>query len=206
MLKDTLEKVKIDICGNVEGNFMDLADFPHLKGLLLENTAVTGDIRDIGENDFLSLEELYLPMGVFGVRGYNLKSISDGPELIRAAYLLKKQRPALIDMDCFYGELSEDSPDWYARDDQDDIDPPPFRIRIVQAGSRFGYRWTTGPIWRDRERRFCEVNWLDPEPDRESSDYGQYIEELQKIEVEVTMYRGFHQPPTEEEYRRLIEG
>jgi len=51
----------------------------------------------------------------------------------------------------------------------------------------------------------CEVNWLDPEPDRESSDYAKYIEELQDINSQVGLYRGFHQPPTEEEYYGLLE-
>ncbi len=64
VIKDTLEKVKIFNCPNVEGNFMDLADFPHLKELDLCGTAVTGDIRDIGDNDFSSLEDLYLPKGL----------------------------------------------------------------------------------------------------------------------------------------------
>ena len=58
VLKDTLEKVTIGHSPNVEGNFMDLADFPHLKELHLFVTNVTGDIRDIGENDFSSLEDL----------------------------------------------------------------------------------------------------------------------------------------------------
>ena len=49
------------------------------------------------------------------------------------------------------------------------------------------------------------MNWLDAEPDRVSSDYEEYIEELQEIERSVRMYRGFHQPPTEEEYQRLLE-
>jgi hypothetical protein len=49
------------------------------------------------------------------------------------------------------------------------------------------------------------VNWLDPEPDRENSDYDEYIEELEQINSEVYMFRGFHQPPTEEEYIRLWE-
>jgi hypothetical protein len=49
------------------------------------------------------------------------------------------------------------------------------------------------------------VNWLDPEPDRESSGYEGYAGELQKIEAKVNFYRGFHQPPTEEEYHRLVE-
>jgi hypothetical protein len=64
VIKNTLEKVEIGGCQYVEGNFMDLADFPHLKELDLEGTAVTGDIRDIGKNDFSSLEHLKLPHGV----------------------------------------------------------------------------------------------------------------------------------------------
>jgi hypothetical protein len=49
------------------------------------------------------------------------------------------------------------------------------------------------------------VNWLDPEPDRESSDYRTYMEELQKIEGQVTTFKGFHQPPTQEEFERIAE-
>jgi hypothetical protein len=49
------------------------------------------------------------------------------------------------------------------------------------------------------------VNWLDPEPDRESSDYGKYIKKLRKIESQIEFYRGFHQPPTEEQYHELWE-
>ena len=48
------------------------------------------------------------------------------------------------------------------------------------------------------------MNWLDPEPDRGSSGYEKYIEELQEIQGEVGMYRGFLQPPTEEEYNELV--
>ena len=199
LLKDTLEKVTIKDCENVEGNFMDLADFPWLKELDLPDTAVTGDIRDIGETDFSSLEQLILPKEVYGISGYELQRISDAPELIRAVYLLKKQRPALIDIILWYVQLSEDSPDWYESVEDDDyIYPPPFLIQFVTAGSRVGYRWRT-------HSNPCEVNWLDPEPDRDSSDYEQYIVKLRLIESEVDFYRGFHQPPTEEEYRRLIE-
>jgi len=53
VLKHTLVKVSIDNC-RVEGNLMDLADFPHLTCLSLRCTDVTGDIRDIGEQDFLA--------------------------------------------------------------------------------------------------------------------------------------------------------
>jgi hypothetical protein len=193
VLKDTLERVRIG--HGVKGNFMDLADFPSLKKVDLHSTAVTGDIRDIGENDFLSLEELSLPERVYGGQGYKFQRISDAPDLVRAVYLLKQQRRALK-LEDWYGELSEDSPDWY---EQMAIYLPPFRIRFVKAGSRVGYRWEAG------YQNGCEVNWLDPEPERESGDYGQYIEELQSIESQVNMFRGCHQPPSEEEYRRLVE-
>jgi hypothetical protein len=197
----TLVKVTMKDCPRVEGNFMDLANFPHLKELNLEDTAVTGDIRDIGETDFSSLEQLILPKEVYGISGCELQRVSDAPELVRAVYLLKKQRPALINIILWYSQLSRDSPDWYesVEDDEDYINPPPFLIQFVTAGSRVGYRWRT-------RSNPCEVNWLDPEPDSDSSDYEIYSEELQKIENEVRLYRGFRQPPTEEEYRRLTEG
>jgi hypothetical protein len=97
LLKESLDVVHIEFCRKVEGNFMDLADFSHLKVLYLPQTAVTGDIRDIGENDFSSLEELMLPTGVYGGRGYQIQRISDAPDVIRAVYLLKKQRG----MECY---------------------------------------------------------------------------------------------------------
>jgi len=69
---------------------MALADFPRLKELVLRETAVTGDIQDIGQNDFSSLEYVNLPKGVYGGPDYELQLISDAPELVRAVYLLKK--------------------------------------------------------------------------------------------------------------------
>jgi hypothetical protein len=204
VLKDTLEKVFIEYCPGVEGNFMDLADFHNLKDLVLECTAVTGDIRDIGENDFSSLEDLNLPEGVYGGRGSKLQRISDAPDLVRAVYLFGKQRPALSMLKYWYGRLSEDSPDWY--ESAADLKYPPFNVRFVKAGSRIGYRWETDRYYGIAgTSRVCEVNWLDPEPNRESNNYGQYIEEMQEIDSEVKMYKGFHQPPTIEEYDRLLE-
>ncbi len=197
VLKETLQKVKIFDSKLVEGNFMDLADFPHLKELDLLGTSATGDIRDIGENDFSTLEHINFPEA----DGYELQRISDAPEFIRAVYLLNKQRPVLKIYNWWYGKLSESSPDWYGPVDEFDY-PPPFYIRIVAAGSRVGYRWMTNFGPRDES---CEVNWLDHQPDRESSDYEGYVEELQAIEAKVKFYRGFHQPPTQEEYQGLVE-
>jgi hypothetical protein len=47
------------------------------------------------------------------------------------------------------------------------------------------------------------VNWLDPEPDKGSSHYSKYIQDLQDLERKVYRFRGFFQPPTEEEYNEL---
>ena len=209
VLKDTLEKVSIKNCRNVGGNFMDLADFPHLRDLDLGWTAVTGDIRDIGESDFTTLKNIELPKTVYGGHCYELQRISDAPKLVRAVYLLQKHRPALK-MRRWCGRLSEDSPDWYesVEQDMDEVRRnvgnhpergPPFYVQFVKAGSRIGYRW------ENVFRSCCEVNWLDPEPaDSESSEYAKYIEELRKESRRVTTYRGFYQPPTEEEYLRLF--
>ena len=182
---------------------MDLADFPNLKRLELFDTAVTGDIRDIGDNDFPSLERLILPKTVYGAKDSTLQSISEATDLIRALYLLKKQRPALSMLEHWCATLSKDSPDWYeAAEDGGTL--PPFKIYFVQAGSRIGYRWEEDKLLSNSP---CEVNWLGPEPDRGSSDYEKYTEELQRIErqVRTSMYQGFHRPPTEEEYHRLVE-
>ena len=199
VLKDTLERVVIQFCDHVEGNFMDLADFPRLKEMFLLQTTVTGDIRDIGENDFSTLEQLALPHGVYGGTAYEFRRISDAPDLVRAVYLLKKQRPTLKTKHWFVA-LSKDSPDWYYTAVND---AAPFYIRFVKAGSRVGYRWET--LDMSMNGCVCEVNWLDQEPERGSSGYGNYIQGLQKINRQVNFYKGFHQPPTEEEYRRLCQ-
>ena len=49
------------------------------------------------------------------------------------------------------------------------------------------------------------MNWLDPEPDRESIGYKEYIAEKRELDRMVELYKGFYQPPTEEEYIRLVE-
>ena len=197
LLKDSLEKVLTRNCKNIEGSLMDLADLPHLKELNLDGTAVTGDIRDIGENDFSSLEHLTLPKSVYGCSGYVFQRISDASDLVRAVYLFKKQRPALIEDD-WYGVLSEASPDWYDSAADDD-DTPPFYVRFVKAGPRIGYRWET------EDDMPCEVIWLDPEPESGTIDYYDYASGYQRIQGEFSIYRGYYEPPTEEQYTLLYE-
>jgi hypothetical protein len=208
-LKDTLEKVTIVRCRSplVMGNFMDLADFPHLKELDLSGTAVRGDIRDIGEKDFPSLTVLALPKGVNGGIGHVFQRISDAQNVARIPYLFQKQRPE-ITLRKWYALLAVDSIDRYESLDEFDEEYAPVFIRLVRAGTRVGYRWESGEEYLPHP---CEVNWLDPEPDRESASYGKYMEELQKIEGQVYSgtqpyyFKGFHQPPTQEEFERILE-
>lgn len=59
---------------------------------------------------------------------------------------------------------------------------------------------------RRDEDNLCEINWLDPEPSSDSCDYEAYIEKLWLIEQNINFKRGYHHPPTEEEYLRLCDG
>ena len=197
VLSKTLENVTIHGCRLVKGYFMDLADFSSLKKLDLGWTAVTGDIRDICENDFPFLEELTLPNGVNGGVEHEFQRISDVTDVIRILYLFQKQRPEVVLKD-WYAMLSDDSPDSYEVDEFDKDFVPKY-IAFVRAGSRVGYRW------ENAIDHPCEVNWLDPEPDRESAGYGKYMEELQKIEGQINYFKGFYQPPTQEEFERILE-
>ena len=49
------------------------------------------------------------------------------------------------------------------------------------------------------------INWLDPEPSSDNSDYEIYVEELQRIEKRIDIFKDYYEPPTEEEYRGLCE-
>jgi len=63
--------------------------------------------------------------------------------------------------------LSVDPPNWYAGAGTYDVyqSTAPICIRLVEAGSRVGYRWIS------EYNHPSEVIWLDPEPHRESIDY-----------------------------------
>ena len=205
-LKNSLEKVRIDGCPKIFGNFMDLADFPRLKKLDLNSTTVTvtGDIRDIGRNDFSALESLALPdtVHVHGGTEYKFQRISDVPIFMHTIHLLLQRIPTLFVNSSLSGafswSVSEGSPDWYEWEVDawgDDYPLPPFDLQIVQAGLGSRRGWS----WRSNDGPSCEVNWLDPEPSNENSDYEAYIEDLQRIEQDIDFYREYHEPPTEQQ-------
>uniref|UniRef100_A0A6U3VEN5 F-box domain-containing protein n=1 Tax=Skeletonema marinoi TaxID=267567 RepID=A0A6U3VEN5_9STRA len=225
VLKDTLESISIGetLVGThmIEGNLMDLADFPHLKDLFMFTVdRVKGDIRDIGENDFPMLEELDLSCckAIIGSQHYSFQRISDVPAFMNDVHRLLKRN--IMNDRCQWSLSEDQSPDWYEAEvnnnEDEEIPGPPFDIRLVQAGSRLGWAWGFHTyIGDDSPCDSCEINWLDPEPDRDSSDYENYIQELQAIEggedffnssdqiCQINFFRGCYQPPTEEEYKRL---
>lgn len=202
VLKNTLEKVGLVSCPQVGGSFMEFAVFPRLMSLTLRQmNTITGDIRDIGENDFPMLQTIDLPQSVYGGNRYNIMSISEAGELIASIYSLKKQRHRHLSLfEDFNWYLSKSSTDWYI----DEYEVYPFSFCLVRAGSRLGWRW---------ERKFdytpdyhFEVNWLDPLPDKKSSEYANFLQALQMIESDMNRYpffRGFHKPPPEAVYNRL---
>ena len=179
---------------------MELADFPHLKELVFGGTVITGDISDIGIDDFPSIETKFiLPYTVEGGYIYKFQRIRDVPKFMQAILPLLKHEHIF---DWYFSELgpicnlhwrlSIESPDYYSHSGA------PFYISIVRVGSRLGWRW------ENRNGFGYEINWLDPEPSRESNTYDIYINELQKLErrrrTQLECFRGYYQPPTEEEY------
>ncbi len=205
-LTDTLQKLRLKQCDNVRGSYMDLARFPQLKELDLYETAVTGDIRDIGEHDFPALERLSLPKTVHGGRRYEFQQVDDVPAFMHTIHhLLQRSSTMFKDYEllrAFDWQLSRDSPDWYDDDDDDDsvwyTPSPPLHFRFLSIGSRLGWSWCT--VGRTH---CCEINWLDPLPPNRSHGYESYIEKLQLGVWRVDFFRGYYNPPTEMEFRNL---
>ena len=217
-LRDTLEKVDIvgSDNGNICGNFMDLADFPRLRELHLYATTVTGDIRDISGSDFPALKDIFLPKTAAGGKGFEFQTISEVPSFMQAIHLLMRRKIMPLDWtwpvsQAFRWRLSRDSSDWYESLWSRTCPAPPFSVQIIQAGNRLGWSWCS-----HNGDHSCEINWLDPVPstvsgcdsESESDDYESYLDELQHIQQcysEFEFYRGYHQPPNEQQYRRLRE-
>ncbi len=206
-LKNTLEKVYLSTSGKVEGDFMDLSDFPLLKSLQLPCCSlITGDVRNIGEDDFPMLKELSIGSGIVGSEYHKFQRIADAPSVMQAIHRLKQRDPPLLS---HYSQwttwsLSRDSPEWYDSNGERGHPKPPFSIDFVRVGSRAGWRWKADVGYRSHVNS-CEIHWLDPEPDRDSSNYGDYERELQSIQEDIFCFEGYHEPPSQDDYKRLCE-
>ena len=198
LFKDTLEKVEITLCAKIVGDFMLFADFPHLKWLDLISTPTTGDVRDIRNYHFPMLENFHLSDNVYGGTFYKFQHLSDVPAVMRALHHLVKRQPDMFQDHSW--ELAEESPDWYREIDWRGTYPgPPLYVCFDHAGPRVGWRW-----W-DKYGNECEVNWLDPEPERGSSDFEIYKEDLECLDYDMynSYFSGYYLPPTENEYKQM---
>lgn len=86
VLKDTLHKLTLEDCRNVEGNFMDLADFSQLTSLHLVDTAVTVDTQDISNGDFSRLKDVSCVSGRASGKIGNLWVLKDTLEYVKITY------------------------------------------------------------------------------------------------------------------------
>jgi len=183
-------------CSEVEGNMMDLADFPLLKELSLNNCdKVVCDITDIGPADFQSIESAFtdLPDSVYGAG--HLPSIAETPKIMQAWYTLKKRNQHI-----FSGRrmsLSLYSPERYDNNVHHSRDMPKC-VEFVSAGPRLGWRWTNAVNGGS-----CETNWIDPAPNPSDVNYDVYLKELKEIERDVDFFKGFFKPPTQQEHLQL---
>ena len=112
----------------------------------MRDTNATGDIREIGEIDFSAMDCLTLSRSVYGGNWYKIQHISDVPSFMHTIHLLLQLTPDLFGKNwlsiAFGWTLSEDSPNWYDCEDGDEKSPsPPFRLQLIQAGSRLGWSW-----------------------------------------------------------------
>jgi len=183
VLKATLERVTMNC--EVVGTFMELADFPCLKVVDLGGTGVVGDVRDIGHNDFVNVEEFVLPATVCGGKGYKFHSVNEVNSFMSEVHRLIRQFPTLFLINEWC--LDEDSPDFYR---YNLLPVPPFHFHFVKAGTRLGWRWHNGGGIH------CKVNWLDPEPVNGTVEYDLYMQGENAL-LATEMYSNFHEPPSE---------
>jgi hypothetical protein len=202
VIRKTLVKLSLIMCFKVGGDLMDLRDFPRLTELCLHNcNRIGGDIRNVQAGDFRSVQSFgILPDSVFG--GSFLPSIAHTPAIMYAWYILKKQNPCILSRSgngvCRLS-LSILSTERYSNDVHH-TRAMPTCVEFVSAGPRLGWRWTNAV-----RRGSCEAIWLDPAPHPSDESYDDYLSELKAVDADVSFYRGFFAPPSQEEHRRRNE-
>lgn len=200
------QMVVLDVsgCGNVTGNLMDVAQWSKLWWFGMSRTKIEGDLRKIRPGDFPALEMIGLDHHIYGAS--EIQRISHAPEIMKARHQISKQssQESPIFPVTVLG-LSTDSPDYHERIEQrlytSERDPP-FCIENVIAGDRRGWRWS------NYLGGCCDIRWLDPEPDamQDEERYKNYTEELALIlqtDYDRSIFTGFLDPPTPEEYENL---
>jgi hypothetical protein len=71
---------------------------------------------------------------------------------------------------------------------------PPFSIEVVAVGKRLGWRWS------NYLGGFCDTHWVDPE-----NDFPIDMEEIEESQTQQSLFSGFLQPPTPQQYFELCQ-
>ena len=216
-LKGRLKRVRINNCNNVTGDFMELSYCPQLCQLELNETSVTGDVRNIRVNHFPKLASLSLPERVYGSK--IIGNIADANEIMMSLSHLMRRQPSI-----FRGHqwlLSESSSDYYPSIPSYGA---PLAVEYVFEGSRLGWRWTnkglgTGVGIVDYPDQFgaswvvhCETNWIDGGTNEDGETTFKRIAHHCSGNLcygipgaKLIPFKGFYDPPSEEEYHHVIQ-
>lgn len=151
------------------------------------------DIREIGPNDFISIEQLHLCDGIYG--GEEMRAIEDAPALMLARYQMKRRNHRLFENKRW--RLSSESHQYYDYEGHHSREPP-FWVEFVRAGPRLGWRWTNAVYGGA-----CVTQWFDPEPESTDESYEEYISDLKHVENDTSFYSGCQRPPTQQEHAQI---
>ncbi|KAL3934211.1 MAG: hypothetical protein SGBAC_010023 [Bacillariaceae sp.] len=193
VIGSTLEEICLAKSPKVEGSIKSLAKFPRLKKVILCRTKITGNIRDIGEDDFVALASVSFPAGVYG--GEIIHRIEDAPDIMHLWHRLKRRNLGVLGHT--RRTLASTSPQVYGFGGHASRHPP-FHVEFVRAATRSGWRWTNRAPYGA-----CEPNWLDPEPDPTDPQYEEYLNQVEGLAKDVSFYQGFHTPPTQMQHEEL---
>lgn len=198
ILRKSLMKLSLTSCHQVQGDLMDLRDFPKLKEIgLTDCTSIVGDIRNVRVGDFPSVASFgKLPESVIG--GSNLPYIADAASIMNAWYILKKKNPLILSSSSVNGLSRLSLPIWSTERYINSVHHTRFMptcVEFVTAGPRIGWRWTNAVRGGS-----CEAIWLDPAPNPLEEGYDDYVRELRDVNRDVCFYKGFFGPPSKEEH------
>lgn len=186
-------------CSQVTGKLCDFCKVPNLIWLGINRTRVSGDLRyDICPGDFVALQGMGLCSDtVYGAN--QIQSVQDAYSVMRARLQIMKQSSWESPIFPLMLHLSPESPDYHERIEQrlySSERDPPFSIETVLIGNRWGWRWS------NYLGGFCETHWLDDPPDEECEEYEKEFVEFQRVK---SLFSGFLEPPTWDQYQMLCE-
>jgi hypothetical protein len=96
ILSETLKKCVLAGCVNITGDLQDVASLRVLEVFIIRDTHITGDIRNIGPDDFPSIQTFDLNDTIYG--GNVVNRIGDAPGVMEArhVFLMRRSPPGIF--------------------------------------------------------------------------------------------------------------